>query len=42
MPVKMIVLVRRKPDLTPGQFRDGYENSHSRIALELFGHPWLK
>jgi hypothetical protein len=42
MPVKMIVMVRRKPGLTPEQFRDGYENSHSRIAVELFGHLWLE
>jgi hypothetical protein len=42
MPVKMIVMVRRRPGLTPAQFRDGYENSHSRIAVELFGHLWLE
>jgi hypothetical protein len=42
MAVKMIVMVRRKPSLTPEQFRDGYENSHSRIAVELFGHLWLE
>lgn len=41
MPVKKIVMVRRRADLTPEQFRDGYENSHSRIAVELFGHLWL-
>jgi hypothetical protein len=42
MPVKMIVMVKRKPGLTPEQFRDGYENSHSRIAVRLFGHLWLE
>lgn len=41
MPIKMLVLVRRKAGLTPEQFRDGYENSHSRIAVRLFGHLWL-
>ena len=41
MPVRRIVMVRRKPGLTPEQFRDGYENSHARIAVELFGHLWL-
>lgn len=41
MPIKKIVMVKRKPGLTPEQFRDGYENSHSRIAVELFGHLWL-
>ena len=35
MPIKVIVMVKRRPDLTPAQFRDGYENSHSRIAVEL-------
>jgi hypothetical protein len=42
MPIKMIVMVKRKPGLTPEQFRNGYENSHSRIAVELFGHLWLE
>ena len=41
MPIKMLVLVRRKAELSPEQFRDGYENSHSRIAVRLFGHLWL-
>ena len=41
MPIKKIVMVRRKQGLTPEQFRDGYENSHSRLAVELFGHLWL-
>lgn len=42
MPIRKIVMVRRKPGLTPEQFRDGYENSHSRIAVELFGHLWTE
>lgn len=42
MPIKRIIMVKRKPGLTPEQFRDGYENSHSRIAVELFGHLWLE
>ena len=41
MPIKRIIMVRRKAGLSPEQFRDGYENSHSRIAVELFGHLWL-
>lgn len=41
MPIRMLVMVRRKADLTPEAFRDGYENSHSRVAVELFGHLWL-
>lgn len=41
MPIRRIVMVRRKQSLTPEQFRDGYENSHARIAVRLFGHLWL-
>jgi len=40
MPIKMIVMVKRKPGLSPQAFRDGYENGHSRIAVRLFGHLW--
>lgn len=40
MPVKMIVMVKRRPDLSPAEFRAGYEGSHSRIAVNLFGHLW--
>jgi hypothetical protein len=42
MPIKRMNMVKRKPSLSPEQFRDGYENSHSRIAVELFGHLWLE
>jgi hypothetical protein len=42
MPMKMIVMVRRKQGLSPEEFRDGYENSHSRLAVELFGHLWTE
>lgn len=41
MPIRMLVLVRRKAGLTPKAFRKGYENSHARMAVELFGHLWL-
>jgi hypothetical protein len=37
----MIVMLRRKPGLSPEEFRKGYEESHSRIAVRLFGHLWL-
>ena len=40
MAIKMMVLVKRKSGLTVEEFRDGYEGSHSRIAVELFGHLW--
>ena len=42
MPIKMLVMVKRKPGLSPEEFRAGYENSHSRIAVRLFGHLWLE
>jgi hypothetical protein len=42
MAIKRIIMVKRKAGLSPEQFRDGYENSHSRIAVELFGHLWLE
>lgn len=41
MPIKKIVAVRRKVGLSPEEFRDGYENHHARMAVELFGHLWL-
>ncbi|WP_020104952.1 EthD domain-containing protein [Nocardia sp. 348MFTsu5.1] len=40
MPIKMLIMAKRRPDLTPEQFREGYEQSHSRIAVNLFGHLW--
>ena len=42
MPIKMMVMVKRRPDLTPEQFRDGYESSHAPLAVKLFGHLWLE
>jgi EthD domain len=41
MPIKMLVMVKRKAGLSPEEFFDGYENSHSRLAVQLFGHLWL-
>ena len=41
MPIRRIVMVRRRPGLSPAEFRKGYEESHSRIAVRLFGHLWL-
>lgn len=38
MAFKMILLLRRKKGLTPEEFREGYENSHSRIGVRLYGH----
>ncbi len=41
MPIRHIIMVRRKPGLSREEFRRGYEESHSRIAVRLFGHLWL-
>lgn len=41
MPIKMLVMVKRKAGLTAEQFRHGYEHSHSRLAVRLFGHLWF-
>lgn len=42
MPIRVFVMLRRKPGLTPEQFRDGYENGHSRLGMRLFGHLWTE
>jgi hypothetical protein len=42
MPIKVIIMVKRKAGLTPEQFRHAYETGHSRLALKLFGHLWLE
>lgn len=42
MAFKMILLLRRKKSLTPEEFREGYENYHSRIGVRLYGHLWLQ
>lgn len=42
MPTKMLVMVKRKIGLTPEEFRHGYENYHSRLGVELFGHLWAE
>ncbi|MFC3172644.1 EthD domain-containing protein [Novosphingobium bradum] len=35
---KVFWLLRRKPGLTHAQFREHYENSHSRLGRDWFGH----
>ncbi|CAN7442920.1 EthD domain-containing protein [Phenylobacterium sp. LjRoot225] len=42
MPIKLLVMVKRKPGLSPEAFREGYENGHARLAVELFGHLWTE
>jgi hypothetical protein len=34
--MKLICLFRRRPDLTPEQFRDHYEANHAPMSLRLF------
>jgi len=41
MPVKTILMLRRKPGMTPEAFRQEYETGHSRLGLKLFGHLWV-
>jgi hypothetical protein len=41
MPVKTVLMLRRKPGMTPEAFRQEYETGHSRLGLKLFGHLWV-
>ena len=40
MPIKVILMLRRKPGMSPEAFRSAYEGGHSRLGLRLFGHLW--
>jgi hypothetical protein len=42
MPVKVMMMIKRKPGMTPEEFRHAYETGHSRLGLKLFGHLWLE
>lgn len=42
MPIKTILMLKRKPGMTAKAFREAYETRHSRLALRLFGHLWLE
>lgn len=35
---KLIFLLKRKPGITPEEFREHYERSHSRFAQKYIGH----
>ena len=35
---KVIFFLKRKPGITPAQFREHYENSHVRFAQKYIGH----
>jgi hypothetical protein len=36
--IKLMLLLKRKPGLTPEQFRDHYENVHVPLGLKYVGH----
>jgi len=40
MAIKLILMLKRKPGMTPAAFREEYESGHSRLGLKLFGHLW--
>ena len=40
MTVKLMVFLKRKQGLSPEEFRDRYENGHSRIGMRMLGHLW--
>ncbi len=40
MAVKLLAFLTRKNGLSPEEFRDLYENRHSRIGMGIFGHLW--
>lgn len=40
-PVKTMLMLTRRPGMTPEAFREAYEGRHSRLALRLFGHLWV-
>ena len=40
-PVKVILLLKRKPGVTPEEFRRVYETGHSRLGMEKVGHLLL-
>lgn len=36
--MKIVILLKRRPDLTPAQFREHYESSHVKLAEKYLGH----
>jgi hypothetical protein len=38
MKTKFMVLLKRKQGMTPGQFRDHYENNHVPLGEKFIGH----
>jgi hypothetical protein len=42
MPVKVILLLKRKPGMSPEEFRHAYETRHRRLGMEKVGHLLLE
>ena len=42
MSIKVIVMLKRKPGLSPEEFRHKYETGHAPLAVKLFGHLWTE
>lgn len=40
--IKIIVLLKKRSDLTMAQFREHYERSHAVLAMRHFGHLWVE
>lgn len=38
MAIKILWMLKRKPGITPAQFREHYERSHAAIARKYVGH----
>jgi hypothetical protein len=38
MTIKVLWMLKRKPGITPAQFREHYERSHAAIARKYVGH----
>jgi len=42
MPYSMLLMLPRRPDLTPEQFREHYENGHASLINSLCEDPKLR
>jgi hypothetical protein len=40
--IKLMILLKKRADLTVDQFRHHYETSHARHAMRHFGHLWVE
>jgi hypothetical protein len=42
MSIKILWMLKRKPGITPAQFREHYERSHAAIARKYIGHLLMR